>query len=175
MIAHDRKIPAACNAHAHDGRDLRNSHGRHDSVIAKHATEIVGVGENVFLQRQKHTRGVHQVDGRDAVFHRDILRTNDFFRRHGEERAGLHRGIVGDDHDHAGLDAGKARDHAGGGRAAPFVVHAKGGVGAEFKEGVGIDEFLNAFARGQAALAVLAFDRLGATALANLLFLIADG
>ena len=56
VIAHHGQIRAARDAHPHDGGDLRNSHGAHHGVIAKDAAEIVGIGENVFLQRQKTRR-----------------------------------------------------------------------------------------------------------------------
>ena len=56
VIAHDRQIRAARDAHSHDRRDLRNAHRAHHRVIAKHAAEIVRVGKNVFLQRQENAR-----------------------------------------------------------------------------------------------------------------------
>ena len=115
VIAHHGQVAAAGHAHAHDGRDLRNSHGRHHRVVAEDAAEIVGVGKDVFLQRQKHAGGIHQVDRRHAIFDRDVLRANDLLRGHGEERAGLHGGVVGDDHHQAGLNARQAGDDAGGG------------------------------------------------------------
>ena len=104
VIAHHRKVTATGDAHPHDGRDLWNAHGRHHGIIAKYAAEIVGVGKDIFLQRQKHARGIDQIDGRNVVLDGDVLRPNYFLRSHREERACLHGRVIGDDHDHPGLN-----------------------------------------------------------------------
>ena len=70
----------------------------------------------------------------------DVLRANDLFRRHGEESAGFHGGVVHDEHEHAAVNLANAGDDAGAGRAAPLFVHAVGCERAEFEEtGPGID------------------------------------
>ena len=56
VIAHDGKVGAAGYAHAHDGGDLRDAHGAHDRVVTEDAAEVVGVGEDVFLQREERCR-----------------------------------------------------------------------------------------------------------------------
>ena len=173
VIAHDREIRAAGDAHAHDGGDLRDAHGAHDRVVAENAAEIVSVGEDVFLQRKKNAGGVDEINCGDAIFDGDILRANYFFRGHGEEGAGFYGGVVGDEHERAAADAGQAGDCACAGRAAPFFVHFPGGVDAKLEElGAGVDEFLYAFAGGEAAFFVLGFDGLCAAADADFLFLI---
>ena len=101
VIAHHGEISPARHAHAHDGRDLRDAHGRHDGVVAKDAAKIVGVWEDVFLQREEDSGGVDKVDGRDVIFDGDVLRANDFLRGHGKEGASLDGGIVDDEHDQA--------------------------------------------------------------------------
>ena len=173
VIAHHRQVAAARDAHAHDGGDLRNPHGRHHRVVAEHAAEVVGVRENIFLQRQEDSRGIHQVNRRHPVFDRDVLRANHLLRGHGEERARLHGGVVGDDHHQPGLNAGQPRDDAGCGCAAPLFVHAVGGVGAEFEKCSGINQQIDALARREASLAVLALDRFRAAAFADSLFFVA--
>ena len=55
VITHHGQIAAAGNAHTHDGRNLGNTHGRHDGVIAKDAAKIIRVRENVFLKREKNS------------------------------------------------------------------------------------------------------------------------
>ena len=150
VIAHHRKISAAGHAHAHDGGDLRDAHGRHDRVVAKDAAEIVGIGENVFLQREEDSGGIDQVDRRDAIFDGDVLRADDFLRGHGEEGAGFDGGVVDDEHDQAGVDASESGDHAGGRRASPFFVHFVRGIEAEFEERAGIGEQVDALAGGEA-------------------------
>ena len=84
VIAHHRQVAAAGHAHAHDGGDLRNPHGRHHRVVAEDAAEIVGVGKNIFLQRQEDAGRIHQVNRRHPVFDRDVLGANHFLRGHRE-------------------------------------------------------------------------------------------
>ena len=109
VIAHHRQVRAARDAHPHDGGDLRNAHGAHDGVVAEDAAEIVGIGENIFLQRQKYARGIDQINRGNVIFDGNILRADDFLRREREERSGLHRGVVGDDHHQAAADPSRAR------------------------------------------------------------------
>ena len=147
----------------------------HDRVVAEDAAEIVGVGENVFLERKKNAGGIDEINCRDAIFDGDILRADDFFRGHREKRAGFYGGVVGDEHEHAAADAGEAGDGACCGRAAPLFVHFPGGVGAQLEEmRAGIDQLRDAFARGEPAFFVLRLDRFGAAALRDLLFFIFD-
>ena len=96
---------------------------RHDGVIAKDAAKVVGVGKNIFLQRQKDAGGIHEIDGGDVIFDGDVLRANHFLRGHREKRASLHGGVVGDDHEHAAVKRAEAGDDACGRRAAPLFVH----------------------------------------------------
>ncbi len=175
VIAHQRQIRAAGHAHAHDGGDLRNAHRRHHRVVAEDAAEIVGVGEDIFLQRQKDAGRIDQVDRGDVVVDGDVLRADDLLRRHREERAGLHRRIVDDEHDQAALHARQSGHHAGRRRAAPLFIHAPRYVRAKLEElRARIDEQRNAFARGQAALLVLRLDGLFAAALLDDFFFVAD-
>ena len=116
VIAHHRQVAAAGHALAHDGRDLRNAHRRHHRVVAEDAAEVVGVGKDLFLQRQEHAGGIHQVDRRHAILDGDVLRADHLLAVIGKERAGLHGGVVGDDHHQPAVDARQPGDHAGGGR-----------------------------------------------------------
>src|ERR1700736_6206642 len=122
MVAHYREVRAACYAHAHDGGDLRDTHGAHHRVVAEYAAKIVGVGEDVFLQGEKNAGGIDQINRGDAIFDGDILRANYFFRGHGEERAGFYGGVVNDEHDGAAANAGQASDYASAWRAAPVLI-----------------------------------------------------
>ena len=121
VVAHHGQIGAARDAHAHDRRDLRNAHGAHDGVVAKYAAEIVGIGENIFLQGQKNAGGIHQVNRGNAIFDGDILRANYFFRGHRKERAGLYGCVIGDDHYQPACHTPEAGDRARSRRAAPFL------------------------------------------------------
>ena len=132
------------------------------------------VSGNTSSCRAENAGGIHQIDRRNTVLNGDILGANHFLRGHGEKCAGLHRGVVGDDHHQPGVNARQAGDHAGGRRASPFFVHAVSGVLAQLEKGSGVDQQIDALARGQASFAVLALDGFGSAALANLFFLIAN-
>ena len=174
VVAHHGKISASGDAHAHDRGNLRNAHGRHDGVVAEDAAEIVGVGKNVFLQREEDSGGVDEVDRRDAIFDGDVLRADDFLCGHGEKCAGFDGGVVHDEHDHAAVDAGESGNDAGGGRASPFLVHFVRGIEAEFEEGAGIGEEGDALTAGEARLGVLAFDGFRPSAFADFFLFVAD-
>ena len=168
MVGHDGQIGAAGDAHAHDGGDLRDAHGGHARVVAEDAAEVVLVGEDVFLQRQEDAGGVDEIEGGEMVLHRDVLRAENLLGGHGEEGAGLHGGVVGDDHAEAAGDAAEAADDAGGGGAAPLGIHVKPRIRASSKRSrAGIEEQRDALARGEALLGVLGFDGFCAAAFAD--------
>ena len=147
----------------------------HYGVVAEDAAEIVGVGEDVFLEREKNAGGIDEINGGDVIFDGDVLRADDFFRGHREKRAGFYGGVVGDEHEHAAADACEAGDRACRGCAAPFFVHFVRGVGAELKEmRAGIDQLRDAFARGEPAFFVLRLDGFRAAALRDLRFFVLD-
>ena len=78
---------------------LRDALRREDGVVAEDPAEVVLVGEDLVLHRQEDARRVDEVDQRQAVLGRRSLGAEDLLDRHREERAGLHGGVVGDDHD----------------------------------------------------------------------------
>ena len=153
---------------------MRNAHRGHDRIVAEDTAEVVGVGKNIFLQRQEHARGIHQIDGRNTVFDRDVLRANYLLRGHREKRTGFYGGIVHDQHDETSMDSGQSGDHASGRGGSPLFIHAVGSKGSEFKKCSGINQQIDAFAGGEASFGVLVFDCLWAPAFANDLFFIAD-
>ena len=173
VVAHHRQIGASGHAHAHDGGDLPNAERAHHSVVAKDAAEVVGVRENVFLERQEYARRVHQINCGNAVLDGDILRANHLLGGQGEECAGFYRGVVGDDHEQAALDAPEARHHSRGRRAAPLGVHAMGCKERELEPRTPrVQEFLQALARRQPAFLMLRGDILRAAALADFFFFV---
>ena len=175
MVAHHGKIRAARHAHAHDRGNLGNAYGTHHRVVAKNAAKVVGVGENIFLQRQKNAGGIYQINCRDVIVDGHVLRANDLFGGHGEERPGFHRGVIRDNHKGAATNHSQARNRAGAGRAAPLLVHFEGRVNTQLEElRAGINQLGDALARGQAPFLVLRLNRLGAATLKNLLFFIFD-
>ena len=108
------------------------------------------VGKHIFLQRQKNAGRVDQVDRRNVIFDGDVLRPHHLLGRHGKERASLHGGVVGDQHEQSLLDAPQA-GHDPAGRAAPLLVHLPRGISAQLEEGRSrIDQPRHALARRQA-------------------------
>ena len=75
---------------------------RHRRLVVEDAAEVLAVGEHVVLQRQERAAGVDEVDARQPVVQRDLLRAQVLLDRHRVVRAALDGGVVGDDHDAAG-------------------------------------------------------------------------
>ena len=102
--------------------------------------------------------GVDEVEARQPVLRRDLLRAQVLLDREREVRAALDRGVVGDDDALAALDDADAGDDPGPGRLA--VVHVPGGQRAELEEGgAGVDEPVDPLARGQLPARAVPLDR----------------
>ena len=94
-------------------------------LVVEDAAEVLAVGEHLVLPRQERAAGVDQVDARQPVLPRDLLRAQVLLDRDRVVRAALHRRVVGDDHAFAPGHPADAGDHARAG--ALVVVHAVGG------------------------------------------------
>gem|GEM_PF-5434342 len=106
---------------------------------------MVAVREGPLLQRQEDASRVDEVDAREAVLQRYLLRANVLLYGDGEIGAALDGGVVGDDQDLAAVDDAHAGDEARGRRL--VVVHVPGGEGAELEEGrVAVEETFQAVA-----------------------------
>ena len=165
-VAEDRQVAAARDAVAHDRRELRDPLRRDHRVVAEDATEVVGVREDVFLQRQVDPRAVDQIDQRHPRPLGDRLGADDLLAGHREERARLHRGVVGDDHRRAAFDGAEGGHHARRRRAAVLAVHPVGGEEAALESGgPRIEQEVEPFPGGEPAVTVLPLDALRAAAL----------
>ena len=124
---------------------------------------MVTIREDVGLHRQERPARVDEVDARQPVLERNLLRPQVLLDGEGVVRAALDRRVVGDDHAGSPLDDADTRDDPGGRHDA--VVLLPRGEGTELEEGtVRIDEAVNALACQQlAAAAVLLARRLGPT------------
>ena len=97
LVAHGRHVGAARGARAqHDG-DLRDAGRRHARLVVEDAAEVLAIGEDLGLQRQERAARVDQVDARQAVLERDLLRAQVLLHRERVVGAALHGGVVGDD------------------------------------------------------------------------------
>ena len=164
------QVGSTGDAHAHHGGDLRDLQAAaHERVVVEDPRGSISAGENAVLIRKVHAGGIDQVDDRDAIAHGDFLGAQDFRNRFGPPRAGLHCGIVGDDHGGASFDAADAGDDARGGSLA--VIFIEGDQQSDFEEeSAGVDQFGDPFARGELPFAMLLFDFLRAAAGAELVF-----
>jgi hypothetical protein len=152
---------------------LRNTHRAHYRVVAENAAEIVRIGEDVFLQRQKNAGRIDQINCGNVIFDGDILRADDFLCRHREKRAGFHGRVIGDEHKSPSADFCESGDRSCRGRAAPLLVHFVSGENAQLKKlRARVYQFGDAFPRCEAAFLVLRFDSFCTAALANLFFFV---
>ena len=124
LVAHRRHVGAARRARAHDDGDLGDPLRAHVGLVEEDPAEVLAIGEDLVLARQERAAGVDEVEARQAVLQRDLLRAQVLLHRHRVVGAALHRRVVGDDHAFLAVDAADAGDHSGGGRLA--VVHAAG-------------------------------------------------
>ncbi len=135
LVAHDRQIGAAGDARADDRRHLEDAGRRESGVVVEDPAVVLAVGEDLVLHRQEDAGRVDEIDHRQAVLERDLLRPQDLLDAERELRAGLHRGVVGDDHDVATVDPADPGDDAAAGCPAPLGVHAVGRPEADLEEG----------------------------------------
>ena len=169
LVAHNRQVSAAGHAAAHDGGNLRDALARQLRVVAEDASEVLLVRKDLVLHRQVDARRVHEVEDRDVVFQGDLLGAQVLLRGDRKPRAGLHGGVVGDDHAEAARDVPQAHHGTACGAAALLLVHLVAGKQAELLEVVrGVHERFDALARGHLAALVLPLDSLLAAAFADL-------
>ena len=111
---------------------------------------MVAVGEDLGLVRQVRAAAVDQIDARQPVLPRDLLRAQMLLDRHRIVGAALHRRVVADDHHLPARHAADAGDDA---RARHFaVVHVAGGELADLEERrARIEQPLDPLARQQFA------------------------
>ena len=133
LVGHGRDVSAARSTAPHDAGDLRDAERGHIGLIEEDAPEMVAVGEHLGLMRQVRTARVHQIDARQAVLLRDLLRAQVLLDRHRVVGATLHGRVVAHDHALPPRDA----PHAGDDRGAVDValIHPVRRQLADLKEG----------------------------------------
>ena len=142
---------------AHDQRDLRDGRGRHARLVVEDPPEVVAVREDVGLERQEGAAAVDEVDARQPVLERDLLRAQVLLDRHRVVRAALDGRVVGDDDAGRALDPADAGDDAGA--RGVVVVQAGGGERAQLQErGARVEEPVDAFADRELAAFAMALD-----------------
>ena len=119
LVAHRRDIGAAGGARAHHAGDLRDPQRAHLRLVEEDPPEVVAVGKHLGLVRQVGPAAVDQVEARQPVLARDLLRAQVLLDRQRVVGAALHRRVVGDDHALPARDAPDPGDHP---RAGHLVV-----------------------------------------------------
>ena len=158
------KISPPGHAVAHDRGDLADSGGGDDGVVAKDSAEIVFVGKDVFLQRQKDAGRIDQIDQRQPVLHGDPLGPEDFFGGGRKKGAGFHRGVVGDDHVPAAGHQAHPADDPGRGCPAPLGIHLPRRPETDFEpKAAWVQRQADPLAGGEPPFGVLTLDRGRAT------------
>ena len=122
LVAHRRHVRAAGGARSHDHRDLRDSLGRHASLVEEDAAEVVAVGEDLVLEREKGAARIDEVDAGQAVLFRDLLGTQVLLDGERVIGSALDGGVVRDDHALPTLDGPDAADDSGAGSIAVVEV-----------------------------------------------------
>jgi hypothetical protein len=127
---------------------------------------MFAVGKDVGLKWKKSAAGIHEVQAREPILHRDLLRPKVLFDRDREVSASLNSGIVRNDHRLVTLNHSYAGDKAGTWRL--IVIHAVRGERAEFEERrIWIQHRFDALAYEHLAAFLVAFDRSFAAAFLN--------
>ena len=166
LVRHRRHVGASCGARAHDDGDLRDPERRQASLVEEDPAEVVAVGEHLGLERQEGAARVDEVDAREAVLARDLLRAQVLLHRERVVGAALDRRVVRDDDALAALDDADPGDDPGRRRLA--VVELPGGERVQLEERrARVDEPVDPLARGELPARAVALDRLLAAALAR--------
>jgi hypothetical protein len=127
---------------------------------------MLAVWEDVGLKWKKGATGIHKVQAREPILHRDLLRPQVLFDRNRKVCTSLNSGIVRNDHRLVTLNHSYAGDKAGTWRL--IVIHAVRGERAEFEERrTRIQHRLDALAYEHLAAFFVALDRSFAAAFLN--------
>ena len=127
---------------------------RHPGLVVEDPPEVLAVGEDVGLEREERAAAVDEVDARQPVLERDLLRAQVLLHRHRVVGAALDRRVVGDDDARRALDPADAGHDPGARRL--IVVQAVRRQRAQLEEGrARVEEAVDALAdRELAALAM---------------------
>ena len=119
FVRHRRNICSASCARAHDDRYLRNPLGAKIRLIVKNSAEVITVRKCSRLFRQKNSAGIHKINARQMILHRDFLRAQMLLDRHREIRSAFDGRIVCHYEHFASVHHADSRHHA---RTGSFVV-----------------------------------------------------
>ena len=148
LVRHRGDVRAARGARPHDDRDLRDPERGQARLVEEDPAEVVAVGEDLGLERKERSARVDEVEARQAVLPRDLLRAQVLLHRERVVRAALHGRVVRDDHALTALDDADPCDDPGGRRVAVVELPRSKGVQLE-ERGSRVDETVDPLARGE--------------------------
>ena len=132
LVAHGGDVCATRGAGSEHGGDLRNALGAELGLVEEDPAEVLAIGEHLVLPRQERAAGVDQIDARQPVLARNLLRAKVFLDGDRVVRAALDRRVVGHDHAFATRHPADACDQPGA--RTLVVVHAVCGQGRQLEE-----------------------------------------
>ena len=160
LVGHRGHVGAARGARAHDAGDLRDAGRRHVGDVEEDAPEMLAVGEHAVLLGQVAAARVDEVDARQPVLRRDLLRAQVLLHRHRVVGAALDGGVVRHDHAFAPRHPADAADHRS--RMHVAGVHAPRRELPDLEERrAGIEQAPHPLARQELAPLEVPFTRLG--------------
>ena len=116
FVGHRRHVRATGRAGSHHDGDLRNTFCRQPCLIEENPSEVLAVGKHIGLQREKGSARIDEINTRQPVLERDLLRAEMLLDRHRIVSASLDGRVVGHDHDVTAGDTANARHDSGAGR-----------------------------------------------------------
>ncbi len=156
FVSHGGHIGSAGGARSHHAGDLRDAQRRHVRLVVENAAEVVAIGKDLVPGRQIGAAGIDQVNARQVILLRNLLRAQMLFYRHRKICPALDRRVIGNHHalaprhaPHSGHDAG--RGHL-------VVVHVPGRELRQFQERrADVEQATHAFAWQQLAATDMLF------------------
>ena len=133
FVRHGGKVGAAGCARAQHCSNLGNAHGGHTGLVVEGVTEVLAVGKYLFLQRQKGTPGIHQIDAWQAVFLGDGLGAALFLDCQRVVGAAFYGSVVDENHAFLAGDSADTGDNASAGNV--VVIHLVGCQLGQFQKG----------------------------------------
>ena len=97
LVAHRGHVRAARRARTHDDGELRNAARRHLRLVVEDAAEMLAIGKHFVLARQERAARIDEIDARQRVLERDLLRAQMLLDGDRVVGAALDGRIVGDD------------------------------------------------------------------------------
>ena len=98
LIRHSGHISATSGATAHNDSNLRDTSGRHASLVKEDSSEVITIRENIILFRKESSSTINQIDTRQLVLFSNFLGTKVFLDSDGVVGSSLVGEVVAENH-----------------------------------------------------------------------------